>query len=111
MIRVETAFKIEKTRSDLINQTLRKATCTNVPLHDGKVVNLGGVLLPYPRTDYKSRLIQIKSVSDTIYEIALCISLKLPVLLQGPSGSGKSFFIQEIASITGKGIQFYFFIV
>lgn len=73
-------------------------------LEVGKVVNLSGVLLPYPRSDYKSRLIQIKSVSDTIYDIALSISLKLPVLLQGPSGSGKSFFIQEIANITGKGM-------
>ncbi len=101
---MEAAFKIEKTRADLINKTLKNSLDTKPIPDNGKVVNFSGVLLPYPQTDYKSKMIKIKSVADILYNIALCISLKSPVLLQGPSGSGKSFFIQELAKITGKGM-------
>ena len=100
---MDAAFKIEKKRADLFNHDLKKTVGSMHQNYEGKVVNLSGVLLPYPRSNFKSKIIEIQSVSQTIYDIALCISLKLPVLLQGPSGSGKTFFIQEIANITGKG--------
>jgi ABC-type iron transport system FetAB ATPase subunit len=48
------------------------------------------------------RLVLTKTTQRQLHDIALAVSVGLPVLLQGPTGAGKTSLIEELASLTGR---------
>jgi midasin (ATPase involved in ribosome maturation) len=67
--------------------------------------DLCGILLPLSATgqaEPSSKLITTFSASKSIRDIALAISLKMPILLHGPTGCGKTALIEEAARKLGQ---------
>jgi midasin len=67
-----------------------------------RTVNVGGILLPKKASIDAEKLdISITpNVEKVLYSIALAISLKNPILLQGPPGCGKTTMIEALAKMT-----------
>jgi hypothetical protein len=66
-----------------------------------------GILLPsVPESDgatmASTKLVNTPTVSAAMYSVALALSLKMPILVQGPDGCGKTSVLEEVARRAGQ---------
>ncbi len=73
-------------------------------------VNFAGVLLPhvklfnpnYSKQVSPSKFVATPSFEKLMYELAIGLSCKLPILIEGPSGAGKTSLIEEACRMVGS---------
>ena len=67
------------------------------------VVDIYGVQLPCRSKPKESLFITTNRTKEILKNMALHLSLKWPILLEGPCGSGKTALVDELAKRTGQG--------
>ncbi|KAJ3092441.1 AAA ATPase midasin [Quaeritorhiza haematococci] len=52
--------------------------------------------------DDKAPLVLTSTTTHNLHRIALAVSLRMPILLEGPPGSGKTSLVEEVSRVTGR---------
>ncbi|EPX73650.1 midasin [Schizosaccharomyces octosporus yFS286] len=85
--------------SNFLRQLLSNAKVNHVPL-----VELGGELFFQFNESLPTTLVETESVKENLSRVSPFLVRKQPLLLAGPEGMGKTYFITQIAALLGQRI-------
>ncbi|WBW75147.1 midasin, Mdn1 [Schizosaccharomyces osmophilus] len=102
--RIAKLNELAKTRSSSENSYFLRQLLSNAKINHVPLVELGGELFFQFNEPLPTTLVQTESVKENLNRVSPFLVRKQPLLLAGPEGMGKTYFITQIAALLGQRI-------